>query len=108
MSDKLPVCPVCNMDDLWLRSRILENGQWHYHVECGSCGTEFHHEKFYGYNSVMKFFEDECSTPSCNNISMTGDENRWLCSECGAKRQKRKDEKAYSFCPDCGAEVTEW
>lgn len=105
---ELPKCPVCGEDDLWMNSSTLENGQWHYRVECRSCGVEFHHEKFYGYNSVLKFFEDECAESTCENHSMSGDENRWLCSECGARRQKRKDEKAYSFCTDCGAEVFEW
>lgn len=107
---QLPNCPCCDMDDLWLRSMTLENGHWHYYVECGSCGMEFHHEDFYGYNQVMKFFEDS-GRESCENHAPfvdDGEQLEWKCSICGKERVTKEGEPPYSFCPDCGAEVTEW
>lgn len=104
---QLPNCPCCGEDALDLRSYALENGHMHYRVECSYCGVEFHHEDFYGYNNVMKYFEEVSAGNTCRNLSERG-ANGWLCSECGSKREKQADEDEYSVCPDCGAEVEEW
>ena len=104
----LPKCPCCDEDGLRLVTYDLENGQLHYKAVCDCCGVEFHHEKFYGFNSVMKYFNDACGDLTCENISLTGSADNWLCSECGSKRKKQASEDGYSYCPDCGTKVLEW
>ena len=103
--NELPKCPCCGEDGLGLTSYTLENGHLHYRVECGCCGVEFHHEKFYGYNQVMKFFED-CGRGECED---EGGDDEFMCSHCGYRHdytpEERKDPKAFSFCPTCGFEV---
>lgn len=100
----LPACPCCGEDSLWTRDYQLENGELHYMVTCHGCGVEFHHEKFYGYNGVEKFF-DGCAGGECENLALEG-MNSWLCSECGSRRFKQNDEDDYAFCPDCGSKVS--
>ena len=103
--NSLPYCPCCGMDDLWQQSTTLENGYLHYYVKCGSCGVEFHHKDFYGYNNVLKFFED-CGRGECEDV---GGDDEFTCSHCGYAHdytpEELKDPNAFSFCPTCGFSV---
>lgn len=101
----LPKCPCCDEDGLRIDSYTLENGQWHYKVTCDCCGVEFHHEKFYGYNGVMHYFES-AGRGACED---EGGDDEFMCSHCGYRHdytpEELKDPKAFSFCPTCGFEV---
>lgn len=105
MTGKLPNCPCCDADELHLKDATLENGHWHYYVECYGCGIEFHHADFYGYNPVMKFFED-AGRGQCDDI---GGDDEFMCSHCSYSHdytpEELKDPEAFSFCPKCGFEV---
>lgn len=105
MSARLPDCPVCGTGALRMTWNDPADGELHYHVECLSCGIEFHHEDFYGSNNVYALFD--CITPDiCENY--TDEPNHWECSSCGVKRVKADGEPPYKHCPDCGAQVEVW
>lgn len=106
MTSKLPNCPCCEMDDLFLNSYELENGQLHYKVVCHTCGVEFHHADFYGYNATVDFFE-KVGRGECED---EGGDDEFMCSHCGYTHdytpEELKDPEAFSFCPTCGFEVS--
>lgn len=102
--NNLPNCPICGEDSLYLCNYATKDGL-HYSVGCDACGIAFHHEGFYGYNQVMKFFED-AGRGRCEDV---GGDDEFTCSHCGYTHdytpEELKDPKAFSFCPTCGFEV---
>lgn len=61
-----------------------------------------------GKGDIFHLLADLIDRPTCRNVS--GDQNRFECSECGFEMPIWDGDGgwlAFYFCPDCGAEVVE-
>lgn len=102
MITELPICPICREDTLHVRDNMPNGEELHYNVECWSCGTQFHHKDFYGYNAVLAHF-DQCEPDMCDDY--IDEDGAFECSCCGLKHAYADDEKPYLYCPRCGSKV---
>lgn len=109
MNGNLPTCPCCSEVSLQVEMELSEQNDLRYRVTCPACGVEYLHEDFDSINGVTAFFNN-CGMTAQNYADYVedGEQLEWKCSNCRKKRVTKEGEPAYSFCPDCGAEVLQW
>lgn len=123
MTEELKPCPFCGSENWWTHevwNRHTDHAQGYY-VECYDCGAmkgammyengtwdgyyKTREEAIEDWNTRAELGRGECELVEHGSLANWPDMVCWSCSECEFGWHHSRNDKQFSYCPNCGAKV---